>query len=66
MRSQGAMARLLAVGGPLVRFDLPVMVAVVLLLAPVFWSGRRIWRVEGGGLAVACLVYLGAVLVMRI
>ncbi|MBM9462347.1 calcium/sodium antiporter [Aeromicrobium sp. YIM 150415] len=61
-----ALVRPLAVSDPIVRFDLPVMVAVVLLLVPVFWSGRRISRTEGAGLVVAYLVYLGAVLVVRI
>lgn len=61
-----ALVRPLAVSDPIVRFDLPVMVAVVLLLVPVFWSGRRISRIEGTGLVVAYLVYLGAVLVVRI
>ena len=61
-----ALVRPLAVSDPIVRFDLPVMAAVVLLLVPIFWSGRRISRIEGAGLVVAYLVYLGTVLVLRI
>lgn len=61
-----ALARPLAVSDPIVAFDLPVMLASVLLLVPVFWTGRRISRVEGAALMAAYLAYLLAVLVLRV
>ncbi len=61
-----ALARPLAVSDPIVVFDLPVMLASVLLLVPVFWTGRRISRVEGAALMAAYLAYLLAVLVLRV
>jgi cation:H+ antiporter len=42
----------------LVRIDIPVMVAVTLVCIPIFISGRRVGRVEGGAMIGAYLAYL--------
>jgi cation:H+ antiporter len=52
----------LALPDSLVRIDIPIMVAVALLCIPIFISGRRVSRVEGGAMVAAYLVYLGYLL----
>ena len=42
----------------LVRIDIPIMVAVTLACIPIFISGRRVGRIEGGAMVVAYLAYL--------
>lgn len=49
----------------LVRVDIPVMAAVVLVCIPVFWTGRRISRLEGAAMVAAYLAYLGYLVVLR-
>jgi cation:H+ antiporter len=46
----------------LVRVDIPIMVAVTLACVPIFISGRRVGRIEGGGMVVAYLAYLAFLL----
>ena len=46
----------------LVRIDIPIMVAVALVCIPIFISGRRVSRVEGGAMVVAYLSYLAFLL----
>ena len=41
------------------------MIAVTLVLVPVFITGRRISRAEGIGFVTAYLVYLGAVILFQ-
>lgn len=42
----------------LLRLDIPLMAGVALACVPVFWSGRRISRLEGGLGVAAYLIYL--------
>ena len=42
----------------LVRIDIPIMVAVTLVCIPIFISGRRVGRIEGGAMVGAYLAYL--------
>jgi cation:H+ antiporter len=49
----------------LVRIDIPVMVAVTLVCIPIFISGRRVGRVEGGAMVGAYLAYLTFLLVTQ-
>jgi cation:H+ antiporter len=49
----------------LVRIDIPVMVAVALICVPIFISGRRVSRGEGGAMVAAYLVYLGYLLMTQ-
>lgn len=53
-------------GSELVTIDLPIMAGVVLLCVPVFLSGRRMGRAEGGLFVVAYLVYLSYLIFTRI
>ncbi|MGP4054794.1 calcium/sodium antiporter [Mycobacterium sp. 4D054] len=46
----------------LVDIDIPIMVAVALICIPIFLSGRRVSRAEGGGMVGAYLAYLGFLL----
>src|SRR5262245_43862147 len=46
----------------LVRIDIPIMVAVTLVCIPIFISGRRVGRIEGGAMVVAYLAYLAFLL----
>jgi cation:H+ antiporter len=46
----------------LVRIDIPIMVAVALVCVPIFISGRRVSRAEGGAMVAAYLIYLGFLL----
>lgn len=55
----------IAVNDTLVRVDLPLMTAVVVLCVPVFVSGRRVSRGEGVAFVLAYLGYLGYLLVAR-
>jgi len=49
----------------LVLVDLPVMIAATLACGAVMLSGRKLTRLEGAGMMVAYLVYLGYLLVAR-
>lgn len=49
----------------LVRVDIPVMVAVALLCAPVFYSNSRVSRLEGGLYVATYVGYLGYLLATR-
>ena len=42
----------------LVRIDIPIMVAATLVCVPIFISGRRVSRAEGGAMVAAYLAYL--------
>jgi len=42
----------------LVRIDIPIMVGVTLACIPIFISGRRVGRCEGGALVAAYVAYL--------
>jgi len=46
----------------LVRVDIPIMVAVTLACIPIFITGRRVGRVEGGAMVCAYLGFLAFVL----
>lgn len=47
-----------ALPAQLVRIDIPIMVAVALVCIPIFITGRRVSRVEGGAMVVAYLAFL--------
>ena len=49
----------------LVRVDIPILVAVALVCIPIFVSGRRISRGEGGAMVAAYLTYLTFVLLAQ-
>ena len=53
------------VGSHLIRVDIPVMVGVALLCIPVFLSGRRISRIEGGLFVSAYAAYLSYLIIER-
>lgn len=46
----------------LVRIDIPIMVAATLLCVPIFMTGRRVTRAEGGAMVAAYLAYLAFLL----
>jgi cation:H+ antiporter len=46
----------------LVRIDIPIMVAATLVCIPIFISGRRVTRAEGGAMVAAYLAYLAFLL----
>jgi cation:H+ antiporter len=46
----------------LVRIDIPIMVAATLVCVPIFVSGRRVTRPEGGAMVAAYLAYLAFLL----
>jgi cation:H+ antiporter len=48
----------LALTPALVRIDIPIMVAVALVCIPIFISGRRVSRIEGGAMVAAYVAYL--------
>jgi cation:H+ antiporter len=48
----------LALPPELVRIDIPIMVAVAVACIPIFISGRRVSRVEGGVMVATYLAYL--------
>lgn len=50
---------------PLLRIDIPVMVAVAMVCIPVFLSGRAISRLEGAAFVTAYLIYLGGLILTR-
>jgi cation:H+ antiporter len=50
----------------LVRVDIPIMVAATLACVPIFITGRRVSRVEGGAMMVAYLAYLALLLMTQI
>ncbi|KUI26066.1 sodium:calcium antiporter [Mycobacterium sp. IS-1496] len=52
----------IALPASLVRIDIPIMVTVALACVPIFLSGRRVSRGEGGAMVVAYVVYLGFLL----
>lgn len=49
----------------LVRIDIPIMVAVALACIPIFVTGRRVSRVEGGAMVAAYVGYLTFLLVTQ-
>jgi cation:H+ antiporter len=49
----------------LVRIDIPIMVAVTLVCIPIFISGRRVSRIEGGAMVCAYLAFLAFLLVTQ-
>ncbi|QIV81126.1 calcium/sodium antiporter [Mycolicibacterium frederiksbergense] len=55
----------LALPASLVRIDIPVMVAVALVCIPIFVTGRRVSRGEGGGMVLAYLAYLTFLLIAQ-
>ena len=46
----------------LVRVDIPIMVAATLICIPIFISGRRVSRVEGGAMVGAYVAFLAFLL----
>jgi len=46
----------------LTRIDIPILVAVTLTCIPIFITGRRVSRIEGGAMVVAYLAFLVFVL----
>ncbi|WP_006246969.1 calcium/sodium antiporter [Mycolicibacterium tusciae] len=48
----------LALPAQLVRIDIPIMVAVALVCIPIFITGRRVSRVEGGAMVAAYVAFL--------
>ena len=57
--------RSVQVSEAMIMVDVPVMTAVALLCVPVFYSGRRVSRVEGAVFIVLYLTYLSYLIVMR-
>ena len=49
----------------LVRVDIPIMVVATLACVPIFITGRRVGRVEGGAMMVAYLAYLAFLLMTQ-
>ncbi|MFW0797115.1 calcium/sodium antiporter [Gordonia sp. CPCC 205515] len=60
-----ALVRPLEVTSELVRIDLPLMAAATLLCVPVFVTGRKVTRVEGGLFVALYVAYLVWVVVAR-
>lgn len=56
----------LEVAQELLRWDIPIMVAVAIACVPIFRSGRRVSQVEGGLLVGAYLTYLVGLLLTRL
>ena len=50
----------------LARIDIPVMVAATVLCIPVFITGRRVNRLEGGAFVTAYLAYLTSLVLTRV
>ena len=46
--------------------DIPVMVLATLACIPVFWTQRRVTRIEGGLFVAAYLVYLAYLVLVRV
>ena len=59
----GAGADAVAVERSLLTVNLPIMVGVSLLCVPIFWSGRRVSRVEGALMVCGYAVYLGFLII---
>lgn len=55
----------LSMPASLVRIDIPVMVAVALVCIPIFLTGRRVSRGEGGAMVAAYLGYLAFLLITQ-
>src|SRR4029078_13364449 len=55
----------LALPAQLVRVDIPIMVAVALVCIPIFVTGRRVSRVEGGAMVAAYLAFLAFLLITQ-
>ncbi|MGW0161168.1 calcium/sodium antiporter [Mycobacterium sp. NPDC003323] len=55
----------LTVPAGLVRIDIPVMVAVALACVPIFLTGRRVSRIEGGAMVAVYVGYLVFALVTQ-
>jgi len=55
----------IAVEPALIRVDIPVMSAAAIACIPVFLSGRRVSRAEGGAFVAAYLAYLTYLVVAR-
>lgn len=53
------------VSSELIRIDIPIMLGVALLCIPVFVSGRKISRFEGGLFVSAYVAYLGYLIIER-
>lgn len=60
-----ALVKPVEVSEELIRIDIPLMVAVVVLCIPIFFSGRRISRLEGIGFVTLYVAYLGLLIVFR-
>jgi cation:H+ antiporter len=50
----------------LARIDIPVMVAAAVVCIPVFITGRRVSRLEGGAFVAAYLAYLTSLVLTRV
>ena len=50
----------------LARIDIPVMVAATVVCIPVFITGRRVNRLEGGAFVTAYLAYLTSLVLTRV
>jgi cation:H+ antiporter len=50
----------------LARIDIPVMVAATIVCIPVFITGRRVSRLEGGAFVASYLVYLMSLVLTRV
>lgn len=55
----------IAVERELLWIDLPLMIAVALACVPVFLTGRRVTRLEGGAFVAAYVIYLATMVVLR-
>ena len=55
----------IAVERELLWIDLPLMIAVALACVPVFLTGRRVARLEGGAFVAAYVIYLATMVVLR-
>lgn len=55
----------LPVSPELIRVDIPVMVLVALVCAPVFLTGRRVTRLEGGAFVAAYCAYMTYLIAAR-
>jgi cation:H+ antiporter len=50
----------------LARIDIPVMVAATVVCIPVFITGRRVSRLEGGAFVASYLAYLMSLVLTRV
>ena len=44
-------------------YDLPFMVIVAMVCVPIFWSGRKVFRWEGGAMLASYLIYITLLLI---